>query len=49
MYLFMFTDGFCGGGGFFLAYENFGRMFDNSCRACALFLFFVVVVFLSGD
>ena len=26
----------CGGGGFFLACEDFGRMFDNLSPACAL-------------
>ena len=29
---------FSGGGGFFLACEDFGRMFDNSFSACAFFL-----------
>ena len=28
---------FSGGGGFFLACEDFGRMFDNSFPACAFF------------
>ena len=28
---------FSGGGGFFLACEDFGRMFDNSFSACAFF------------
>ena len=36
------TDG--GGGGFFLACEDFARMFDNSFPACAFFFFF-----FSGD
>ena len=31
-------NGDSGGGGFFLACEDFGRMFDNSFPACA-FLF----------
>ena len=31
------------GGGFFLACENFGRMFDNSFPACAFFFFFFKV------
>ena len=33
-----------GGGGFFLAGEDFGRMFDNLFPACAFFFFLV-----SGD
>ena len=33
------------GGGFFLACEDFGRMFDNSIPACAFFIFLL----LSGD
>ena len=32
-----------GGGGFFLACENFGRMFDNSFPACAFFFFLSVI------
>ena len=33
------VDGGGGGGSFFLACENFGRMFDNSLSACAFFFF----------
>ena len=29
------------GGGFLLAWEDFGRMFDNSFPACAFFFFFL--------
>ena len=29
---------------FFLAYEDFGRVFDNSFPACAVFVVVVVVV-----
>ena len=37
----------CGGWGFFLACEYFGRMFDNSFPACDSFFFFFFL--LSGD
>ena len=37
-----------GGGGFFLACEDFGRMFDNSFPACAVFLFFFYEVEISS-
>ena len=33
-----------GGGGFFLACKDFGRMFDNSFPACAFFFFFKVEI-----
>ena len=32
-----------GSGGFFLACEDFGRMFDHSFPACAFFFFFFAV------
>ena len=35
--------GIGGGGGFFLACEDFGRMFDHSVPACACFLLFFKV------
>ena len=31
---------YCGGGGFFLACEDLGKMFNNSFPACFFFLFF---------
>ena len=34
----------CGGGGFFLARENFGRMFNDPFPACAFFFFFEVQI-----
>ena len=34
-------------GGFFLACEDFGRMFDNSFPACAFFVVFLLVDFSS--
>ena len=37
---------FAGGGGFFLACEDFGRMFDKSFSACASFFFFSFFFFL---
>ena len=36
------TDG--GGGGFFIACEDFARIFDNSFPACAFFFFFLVEI-----
>ena len=36
-----------GGGGFFLAGEDFGRMFDNLFPACAFFFFWLVEISLS--
>ena len=33
-----------GSGGFFLACEDFGRMFDHSFPACAFFFFFAVEI-----
>ena len=33
-----------GGGGFFLACEDFGRMFDHSFSVCTFFFFFEVEV-----
>ena len=33
-----------GGGGFFLACEDFGGMFDHSLPACAFFFFFYVEI-----
>ena len=37
-----------GGGGFFRAFEDFGRMFDYSFPACAFFSFFFFKVDISS-
>ena len=34
-------------GGFFLAFEDFGRMFDHLFRACGFFFFFLTVEIIS--
>ena len=40
---FVYTINLCGGGGgFFLASEDYGRMFDYSFTACSLFSFFFI-------